>query len=725
MEVLLIGNGRLAEAIINRLNKNGDRVYLLTGQRENRPLGQRVFEKYNFPYDNDSVKDIFDSIKPDITIFVGAWDSHFNWQKARQESVRYTAALINILTAYSMMGKGRFIYFSSQEVFSGSFPQNLPESWKTAPKGLRSMAIAQGEEICANYRQNQGLDIRILRLDNLYCVPEKGRPEADPCGMMCMEALRSGKIFASDRDVFSMLFVKDAAELASKAIFASELAQPLYHISSMQEINGLTLAGLIQEAMGSGVEVVDESVGDVHRVVLDGSAFAGELGQKIFTNYPEGVKQVAQYMKRHRESFIRAEDAGGSLIARFFHRAKALLAALVPYVENVLCFVGVFLLNLYTAGNGFFDRLDFFLLYVLLFAVTLGQRQAVLSGVLASVGYCLQQMYDRTGFEVLLDYNTYVWMAQLFIVGMVVGYIKDQLHTVHQESQDEIAYLEGRLEDLTEINDSNVRMKENFEVQLVNQKDSLGKIYDITSILERQAPEEVLFTAVRMLSQLMDCKDAAIYTVANGSYARLFSSTSKEARVLGNSIEYTAMTELYGELRERRVFINKAMQEKLPLMASAVYSGDEMQLIFMLWGIPWQRMTMAEANRLAVIGQMVQSAVVRATRYLDALSSQRYVDGTRLMAGDAFRQLAGAFLRARDQGLTECALLRIPVPDGNRAAAVSALTPAIRQSDYMGSSAEDVVYVLLSNTSEENAGFVMDRFQAAGYEAQLVKEAAL
>lgn len=268
-------------------------------------------------------------------------------------------------------------------------------------------------------------------------------------------------------------------------------------------------------------------------------------------------------------------------------------------------------------------------------------------------------------------------------------------------------------------------MKENFEVQLVNQKDSLGKIYDITSILERQAPEEVLFTAVRMLSQLMDCKDAAIYTVANGSYARLFSSTSKEARVLGNSIEYTAMTELYGELRERRVFINKAMQEKLPLMASAVYSGDEMQLIFMLWGIPWQRMTMAEANRLAVIGQMVQSAVVRATRYLDALSSQRYVDGTRLMAGDAFRQLAGAFLRARDQGLTECALLRIPVPDGNRAAAVSALTPAIRQSDYMGSSAEDVVYVLLSNTSEENAGFVMDRFQAAGYEAQLVKEAAL
>ena len=32
MEVLLIGSGRMTEALIERLNKNGDRVYLLTGQ---------------------------------------------------------------------------------------------------------------------------------------------------------------------------------------------------------------------------------------------------------------------------------------------------------------------------------------------------------------------------------------------------------------------------------------------------------------------------------------------------------------------------------------------------------------------------------------------------------------------------------------------------------------------------------------------------------------------
>lgn len=50
MVVLLIGGGSvLMNAMIDKLNKNGHRVYLLTGQREHRFTYKRVFEKYNFP----------------------------------------------------------------------------------------------------------------------------------------------------------------------------------------------------------------------------------------------------------------------------------------------------------------------------------------------------------------------------------------------------------------------------------------------------------------------------------------------------------------------------------------------------------------------------------------------------------------------------------------------------------------------------------------------------
>ena len=56
MVVFLIGGeSRLMDGLINKFNKDGHRVYLLTGSRNGRTSYQKVFEKYNFNYDSDSI----------------------------------------------------------------------------------------------------------------------------------------------------------------------------------------------------------------------------------------------------------------------------------------------------------------------------------------------------------------------------------------------------------------------------------------------------------------------------------------------------------------------------------------------------------------------------------------------------------------------------------------------------------------------------------------------
>ena len=70
-----------------------------------------------------------------------------------------------------------------------------------------------------------------------------------------------------------------------------------------------------------------------------------------------------------------------------------------------------------------------------------------------------------------MDYGTYVWMAQLFILGMVVGYMRDQIRYIKEKDKEEIGYLNGQLGDMIDINERNVRMKHMFERQIVNQKD--------------------------------------------------------------------------------------------------------------------------------------------------------------------------------------------------------------------------------------------------------------
>lgn len=715
MVVLLVGGGssRLMDAMINKLNKCGHRVYLLTGKKESHFTYPRVFERYDFPYDSDSMKEIFESIRPDVTIFLGAYDTNYTWEYTRKESVQYTADLTNILSAYSVCRRGRFIYLSSQEVYGKSYIDDIPEEEASSAKNFRSMAIAQGEDICRTYKKTQDMDMAVLRLDHFYAVPKKGEQQYNPCYRMMVEALKNGKISANKKNQFSMIYLDDVVEYIYRIMEAEEPGHMVYNISSNYVISQMDLAEMIQKYMKEKIEVADATVGERFRLVLNGKRYREEFDQKIFIDYENGVKRTVEYMEKHSETYLKNQKETTQFSRRIWNNIKIIAKLLVPYIENIVCFIPFFMLNNRAVGSQYFDRLDFYLLYVLLFAIVYGQQQAVFSGLLATAGYCFRQMYQQSGFEVLLNYNTYVWMAQIFILGMVVGYMRDQLHFVRHEDEEEIGYLNGQIDDIADINDSNVRMKHTFETQIVNHKDSLGKIYSITSKLDQYEPEEVLFYAAQILEQLMDSNDIAIYSVANGDYARLFSFTSETAKKMGNSIHYSAMTEMYEELKDDRVYINKNMNPDYPLMANAIYSEDEIQIILMIWGIPWERMNLAEANRLRVTSYLIQNAVVRANRYLDALREDRYLEGTKILGKDAFFHLVTAFLNAKNDGLTECTLLKLDIKKKKFQTKSALLEKNLRRSDYLGI-INGELYALLTNTNEENASYVIRRFEEIG-----------
>lgn len=150
-----------------------------------------------------------------------------------------------------------------------------------------------------------------------------------------------------------------------------------------------------------------------------------------------------------------------------------------------------------------------------------------------------------------------------------------------------------------------------------------------------------------------------------------------------------------------------------------------MQLIIMLWSVPWERMTLGEANRLTIVGYLIQNAVVRANRYLDALRNQRYVEGTSVLEESAFTHLVKAFFDAKEKGLTEYILLEIFTSEWNYEYVAGTLGSTIRQSDYLGFFKEGKLYALLPNTNKENAGSVIERFHELGVECRIDEEAVL
>lgn len=722
MNVLVIGgSGSLINNMIVKLNKEGHRVCLLTGSRYDKQPYQKVFEKYNFTYDSTCLNEVFESISPDLTIYMGAYDTNFRWKDEEAEAVRYSASLMNILMGYAMRCQGRFVYLSSDEVYGKSCGKDISELEPAEPVGIRGMALLQGEEMCESYRRNRGLDVVTLRLDHLYRIP-KDRSEAklDICSSMCLEALEKNMISIDEDNTFSLLYEADAVELIYRAAASREHKNSIYNISSSEALSQRELAEMIKGAMGEGVWIIGENPGE-KRKVLSGILYESEFGNPYFCSVEDIVDKIVARMKAKRQVFLSEEEEKEPFIDRILKKAGWFLKAVIPFAENMAAFIPFFMLNNRAVGSEYFANLDFYLLYVLLFSIIYGQQQATFSALLAVAGYCFRQMYDRTGFEVMLDANTYVWIAQLFILGLVVGYMRDQITKLRRESEEEREFIAQQLSDIQDINSSNVRVKDALETQIVNQNDSVGKIYGITSALDQYSPEEVLFYAAEMVGRLTRSRDVAIYTISNASYARLFSATSQKARMLGKSLRYTEMGEMYDTLAERKVFINRKMDERYPLMANAIYDNDNMQMIIMIWGIPWESMTLGQANQLVVISSLIQNAVVRANRYLSALEDRRYVEGSQIMETDAFTALVKAYLTAKGRGLTECAVLKVEAGPDSYGESGKLLVGRLRQTDYMGTLEDGGLYALLSNTDTEGAQYVIGRFAEIGFESYIVE----
>lgn len=725
MNILLIGGaGNLTDQIIIKLKKEGHKVFLLTGSPYKKQAYEKVFETYRFAYDSDVLDEVVESVNPDVTICMGAFDTNYDWKEEEREAVRYTAHLTNILVMHAKLKKEKVILLSSHEVYSEYDPQDILEEMPTSGVTVRAKALIQAETICENFRQNWGMDVIVLRLDHLHTIPKDADDIHNVCAEMCLESMKHGCIRANMAHEFRMLFEKDAVEFLYRIVEKKQHKHFVYHVSGEDIINEVQLAGMIGQVLANGANVIVEER-TAKRQILHDEAFKKEYGTHAFYHAQQIVEQIAGYMKKHASEFLEQKREALPWWKRLMERWMWLIKAMIPFIENLICFIPFFMLNNRTVGSEYFANLDPYLLYVLLFAILYGQQQATFSATCAVAGYLFRQMYHRTGFEVVLDYNTYVWIAQLFILGLVVGYMRDQIQSMKRENKEMEEHLNRQIVDIKDINGSNVRVKGILEQQLIDHKDSIGKIYSITSRLDQQMPEDVLFDAVEMLKELMHTEDVAIYNVDSSVYARMFSASSKKARSLGNSIRYTEMKEMYQALTEQSVYVNKQLKEEDPLMAKAIYEGGEIQMIIMIWGLSWEQMTLGQANFLTVVSYLIQNAVLRARRYMTALEEKRYVGDSSILECDAFVSLVKSYLRAKEKNLMQCTLLKVTADKKQYPEIAKQMSRRLRQSDYMGLMQDGNLYVLLANTTLEDAHIVQDRFTQYGHITEIVEKVEL
>ena len=727
MDIMLVGGvSPMVRKLSLKLYKEGHRIYVLSGSRNPSNHYEHVFERYDFPYDSASIEEVFRSVNPDVTILLGAFDGNLSGEDPKREAIAYAAGLQNILLSWSALEKGRLIYLSSVEVYGNSYQIPVTETVWPVPREIRSLMVFQGEESCRFYQKQLKKDVVILRLDRLHDVP-KDKKEADfgICQRKCLDAFQNGTVAYRRNYRYGLTYMGDAVESIYKLIACEEHAHGLYHISSSKAYSELQIAEEIEKNLGNELEKIDDTLEDQRSVILSNERIQEEFGFEIWCEPEETIQKTLQYMKKHAGRFLDRSNPGWDIWHRIYYKTLEMLGALVPYIENLLLFIPFFMLNNRATGSQYFSKIDFYLLYVLLFAVVHGQRQATFSSLLAMGGYLFRQMYHTSGIAVVTDYNTYVWIAEIFIVGLIVGYMKDQLKFLQEEKEQEVDYLSERVTDIADINDSNLRVKEGLITQVINYDYSLGTVYDLVEQLEKDQPAKILFHAITLIRNVMDCQDVSLYRINEEGYARLFGYTSAKASSMGHTVYFPDKEPLYEAFARQEVYLNRTMNPEYPMMAYCIYEGEKMEMMLLLWSIPFERMTIDESNRLTVISKLIQKAVNRSAAYLDLMQNERYQEESRVLRSEAFEELVYTYHEAGEQNLTEYILLRVVSATSGMERAGRIISETLRQTDYVGYRNDGNLYILLTSMDKRGCDFVQKNLEKKGIGTVINEEMGL
>ena len=368
MNVLLIGAAsELANQLIKKMNKEGHRVSLLTGSRYGQEKYERVFERYDFQYTNVSMIEIFESAAPDAVIYLGAYDRTYNWVNAQEDSVRFISGLMSILMAYASYGRGRFLFLSSEAVFSWTGEKK--ETDKPDDTELKGMAVAQGEALCDSFRISRDMDILTVRLGGLYGVArELSYVDSFPAAMS-LEALQTGHVSARADCKRSLLHVADAVQFLGQILAAPEHKYNLYHITGQtveeEEVARYVAAAFVEQRKERGETPNEEIKVDVTKgkgtlhMSLDCTRFREEFGINRLNDVNESVQKIVRRMVRHKELFLTDREVALPWYKRLWMKAGWAFQALLPFLENMIAFIPFFILNNHAAGSQFFAKIDF------------------------------------------------------------------------------------------------------------------------------------------------------------------------------------------------------------------------------------------------------------------------------------------------------------------------------------------------------------------------------
>ena len=252
MKVLLIGSGDcFMSLLVDRLAKEGATVSIIAPTDfDNSCKPSLQYNLYHNSYTDEGMDRLVRSIAPDTVFFAG--DIYMPKLNANNHARgKYIASLLNMLDYSKNSHVSKFIYMSSDEVYSREAPHPATEQTSLGPENAIGILCEQGEHICTKYTEVYKMRTVAMRFAPLF-----GFVSTDNL----LKTLPVYSAYLSDQEEKrSYVYIKDAAEASVRVILNGE--EPIYNVGGSESVSGFELARRMnKDTVLSGVNELDLSV---------------------------------------------------------------------------------------------------------------------------------------------------------------------------------------------------------------------------------------------------------------------------------------------------------------------------------------------------------------------------------------------------------------------------------------------------------------------------------
>ncbi|PAB57748.1 NAD-dependent epimerase/dehydratase family protein [Anaeromicrobium sediminis] len=729
MKVLITGGyGFIGSHVADRFYKEGHEVYIIdnlsTGKAENVEVKHKF---YKLGIEDKKCEEIFKVNKFHVVINLAAQvDVNMSLKNPRLDAQVNIMGLVNMLELSAKYGVKKFIFASSAAVYGDNETLPLTEKSKISPISPYGISKLIGEYYCIKWNEIYGLNTIAFRFSNVYGPRQGVKGEAGVVSIFLKKLMKGDKltVFGDGEQTRDYIYVEDVVDGIYKSTMVSNISG-VYNLSTNTEKSLNDLLEVLK-SLESIEEILygEKRKGDILHSRLDNTRVKKDLNWRNIYSLEEGLSKTYEWYRQNCKlnHMDTSKEVKGKNKKKRFNR---LMRILLPYAENILIFIILFYMCLKGIGTSPLNN-DLYtfssIIYIGLMGILYGKKQSSISIFLSIILYVFG--YLRVGGDIIVLFyepKHLIIIAIYVLIGTTTGYVLDKKNRVLDFKDLEIEALKEKYSFLYEIYGETRELKDEFEKQIINSKDSFGKIYSIVEQLKYLQKEKVYSGCVGVIESIMETDEVGVYTASHkGEFLRLKAKSRKNNLKISNSIDLGNLTEIKNMIEKKEIFINNNLNPNLPIMAAPIVKDNRVFGIIAIYKVKFEKLTLYYENLFKILTGLISDSLSMAYVHEQSIMSEKYIEDTFILKTNEFESVLETIKQKYEKFNMDYLLLKINTLEPYKKIS-GKLKPIIRADDYIGLGKDNKLYLLLTNAKVKDMDIISHKLKRKGIHVSLVQ----